>query len=166
MSVSHVCDRRTELAPARQAGDGGQRQGAWRQGVTRPAMGRTHGPSGGKRPQRVPPWSCHAHRRMAFWLAPRWRGTWRWLVDVALLGYAALGIVAWLEMGRPNPLGLGYLSKGLEIGLMRPHVVGQPGRHRGRPLRPLASAELRQVMRETSRGDDTLQSSRAHAGVA
>ena len=34
------------------------------------------------------------------------------------MGYAALGIVAWLEMGRPNPLGLGYLSKGLEIGLI------------------------------------------------
>jgi hypothetical protein len=55
---------------------------------------------------------------LVFWLAPRWLGTWRWVVDVALMGYAALGIVAWLEMGRPNPLGLGYLSKGLEIALI------------------------------------------------
>jgi hypothetical protein len=55
---------------------------------------------------------------LVFWLAPRWLGTWRWVVDVALMGYATLGIVAWLEMGRPNPLGLGYLSKGLEIGLI------------------------------------------------
>jgi hypothetical protein len=34
------------------------------------------------------------------------------------MGYAALGIVAWLEVGRPNPLGLGYLSKGLELALI------------------------------------------------
>jgi hypothetical protein len=55
---------------------------------------------------------------LVFWLAPRWLGRWRWVVDVALMGYAALGVVAWLEVGRPNPLGLGYLSKGLEIGLI------------------------------------------------
>jgi hypothetical protein len=55
---------------------------------------------------------------LVFWLAPRWLGQWRWVVDAALMGYAALGIVAWLEVGRPNPLGLGYLSKGLEIALI------------------------------------------------
>jgi hypothetical protein len=54
----------------------------------------------------------------AFWLAPRWLGARRWLVDVALIVYAAASIVGWLEVGRPNPHNLGYRSKGLEIALI------------------------------------------------
>lgn len=49
------------------------------------------------------------------WLAPRWLGTWRWLVDVAMIVYVAVVFAAWLEIGRPNPMGLGYLSKAIEV---------------------------------------------------
>jgi hypothetical protein len=32
-----------------------------------------------------------------------------------MMGYAAVTFVAWWMFGRPNPMGLGYLSKGIEI---------------------------------------------------
>ncbi len=51
---------------------------------------------------------------LLFWFGPRLLGRWRWLVDAALLLYAAAASVAWLEIGKPNPMGLGYLSKGIE----------------------------------------------------
>ncbi len=50
--------------------------------------------------------------------APRWLGAWQWLADVALILYVAVVIGGWLDMGRPNPLGLGYVSKGIEIVLV------------------------------------------------
>ena len=52
---------------------------------------------------------------LVFWFGPRLLGRWRWLADVALIVYAAAAFLAWLDMGRPNPMGLGYLSKGIEI---------------------------------------------------
>jgi hypothetical protein len=53
-----------------------------------------------------------------FWLAPRWLGRRRWLVDVALILYTAATIAGWLYLGRPNPRGLGYPATGLEVALL------------------------------------------------
>jgi hypothetical protein len=55
---------------------------------------------------------------IVFLVSPRWLGKWRWLVNVAMIGYAATAFLAWLDYGRPNPQGLGYLSKGIEIVLI------------------------------------------------
>ena len=55
---------------------------------------------------------------LVFWFAPRWLGGMRWLVNVVMIVYAAVVFVAWLTIGRPNPMGLGYLSKGIEIALI------------------------------------------------
>ena len=40
------------------------------------------------------------------------------LLDVVIIGYATFTFVAWWLFGRPNPMGLGYLSKGIEITLV------------------------------------------------
>ncbi len=53
-----------------------------------------------------------------FVISRRWFGRRRWLVNVAMIVYAAATFVAWLMFGRPNPMGLGYLSKGIEIVLI------------------------------------------------
>lgn len=45
-------------------------------------------------------------------------GAKRWWVNVVMIGYAAVTFVAWWLFGRPNPMGLGYLSKGIEIVLI------------------------------------------------
>jgi hypothetical protein len=50
-----------------------------------------------------------------FWFALRRRGGWRPWVDLVLIVYVATAFLAWLEFGAPNPRGLGYLSKTLEI---------------------------------------------------
>jgi hypothetical protein len=55
---------------------------------------------------------------LLFWFGPRWLGRKRWLIDVIMIIYAAATFVAWVMFGRPNPMGLGYLSKGIEIGLI------------------------------------------------
>ena len=49
-----------------------------------------------------------------FLLSPRWLQEKRWLINVVLIGYAAGTVLAWLNSGGPNPLGLGYTSKALE----------------------------------------------------
>ncbi|HEY3118765.1 MAG TPA: hypothetical protein VGK54_18645, partial [Chloroflexota bacterium] len=55
---------------------------------------------------------------VAFWLAPRWLGRWSWLVSLAILGYAVAAIVGWMMYGKPNPNGLGYTSKAIEVVLV------------------------------------------------
>ncbi len=55
---------------------------------------------------------------LLFVISRRWFGRRRWLVDVAMIIYAAATFVAWVAFGRPNPMGLGYLSKGIEIALI------------------------------------------------
>ncbi len=50
-----------------------------------------------------------------FWLSPRLLGARRWLVDVAMMLYAAATIGGWVLYGMPNPRGLGYTAKGLEV---------------------------------------------------
>ena len=54
----------------------------------------------------------------AFWYAPRFLGPKRWGVDVVLTVYTVLSIVGWVQSGRPNPHGLGYLAKALEVALI------------------------------------------------
>jgi hypothetical protein len=52
---------------------------------------------------------------LIFWfVAPR-LGTWAWLVDAVFILYVALIFAGWMSVGAPNPRGLGYLSKTLEI---------------------------------------------------
>ncbi|MGB8648102.1 MAG: hypothetical protein WCF84_22895 [Anaerolineae bacterium] len=55
---------------------------------------------------------------LLFLFSRRLLGARRWLVDVAMIGYAAVTFVAWILFGMPNPMGLGYLSKGVEIVLI------------------------------------------------
>src|SRR5262249_38524508 len=52
---------------------------------------------------------------LLFWIAPRWLGRSRWLLDAALMVYVVVVFLAWWSFGRPNPMGLGYLSKSIEI---------------------------------------------------
>ncbi|MCC6178402.1 MAG: hypothetical protein IT305_24110 [Chloroflexi bacterium] len=67
----------------------------------------------------------------AFWYAPRFLGSRRWLMDLVLIVYTALSIIGWAYIGMPNPRGLGYVAKGLEIALiaaLAAHIwrVGRP----------------------------------------
>ncbi len=55
---------------------------------------------------------------VAFLVGRRWLGERRWLLDVVLLGYAVATLVAWVWWGAPNPRGLGYASKAIEIVLI------------------------------------------------
>lgn len=66
-----------------------------------------------------------------FWLAPRWFGARRWWVDVVLILYTLASIVGWLDLGGPNPMGLGYLSKVIEVALIVALAL-----HLRRTLRP------------------------------
>jgi hypothetical protein len=45
----------------------------------------------------------------------RWPQARRVLLDVVIIGYEAFTFVCWWLVGRPNPMELGYLSKGVEI---------------------------------------------------
>jgi hypothetical protein len=49
-----------------------------------------------------------------FWFGPRLLGGRRWLIDGLIVVYVAVTFLGWWEIGRPNPMGLGYLSKALE----------------------------------------------------
>lgn len=55
---------------------------------------------------------------IVFWLGQRWFGAWSWIVDLVLVVYTAASILGWLYVGAPNPNGLGYLSKIIEIVLI------------------------------------------------
>jgi hypothetical protein len=50
-----------------------------------------------------------------FWFALRRAASWRTRVDVLFLLYVAGALLAWVDLGMPNPRGLGYLSKTVEI---------------------------------------------------
>ena len=55
---------------------------------------------------------------LLFWFGPRWLGRRRWLINVIMIIYAATTFIAWAMFGAPNPMGLGFLSKGIEIVLI------------------------------------------------
>jgi hypothetical protein len=52
---------------------------------------------------------------LLFLASQRWSQTRRALLAVVMIGYEALTFTAWWLSGRPNPMNLGYLSKGIEI---------------------------------------------------
>jgi hypothetical protein len=58
-----------------------------------------------------------------FVVGRRWSRAARALLDVVIIGYEALTFIAWWLFGRPNPHGLGYLSKGIEIVLVVALIV-------------------------------------------
>lgn len=51
------------------------------------------------------------------WVTLRRSDPWRRLVEGAFILYVMLAFLAWVDVGRPNPMGLGYLSKAVEIAL-------------------------------------------------
>ena len=53
-----------------------------------------------------------------FWSWPRNLRTWRWIIDLILIGYSVASIISWINIGMPNPHNLGYLSKVLEVALI------------------------------------------------
>jgi hypothetical protein len=55
---------------------------------------------------------------VGFWLLYRRLHGWRWWMNVPLIVYVAAVFLGWVDFGMPNPLGLGYLSKAIEIVLM------------------------------------------------
>jgi hypothetical protein len=55
---------------------------------------------------------------IAFLLAPRFLGARAWIVDIVFALYAAATIVGWFLAGAPNPMGLGVISKVLEVTLI------------------------------------------------
>ena len=52
------------------------------------------------------------------WLVAPRLGTWRWVVDVLFIIYIGLVVAGWLRLGAPNPMGLGYLARGIETILL------------------------------------------------
>jgi hypothetical protein len=53
-----------------------------------------------------------------FWLVYRRLRRWPRWADVPLIVYVGAVFLGWVDFGMPNPQGLGYLSKGVEIVLM------------------------------------------------
>ena len=41
-----------------------------------------------------------------------------WLTNLVLIAYAVGSIVVWVQRGSPNPMGLGYVSKAIEVVLI------------------------------------------------
>jgi len=52
---------------------------------------------------------------LILWFVGPRLGTWQWLVDALVAIYVVAVFIAWLNFGAPNPRGLGYLSKTIEI---------------------------------------------------
>lgn len=46
-----------------------------------------------------------------FWFSGRLLGQRRWLIDLALIVFEGLSIAAWVQIGLPNPMGLGALHR-------------------------------------------------------
>lgn len=69
-----------------------------------------------------------------FWYSGRLLGSRRWLIDVVMIVYAALSIICWLMIGGPNPQGLGYISKALEVALIIALAVHLRGARTNAPV--------------------------------
>lgn len=91
-----------------------------------PPPGRSAPPPGGGQPQLPLPLNemfvlnfvGYVVLVLLLWLAPRLLGAKMWLVNLLMMAYVAATFIAWLEFNRPNPMGLGYLSKVLEVALV------------------------------------------------
>src|ERR1700694_1997671 len=53
-----------------------------------------------------------------FWFALRRLPTWSRALDVVFIVYVVATVLGWLDYGAPNPRGLGYLAKGVEVVLV------------------------------------------------
>ncbi len=53
---------------------------------------------------------------------------------MVLIVYTALSIVGWLQIGAPNPMGLGYISKVLEVALIVLLIVHMRGGRTDAPV--------------------------------
>ncbi|MFN8476030.1 MAG: hypothetical protein U0822_27900 [Anaerolineae bacterium] len=53
-----------------------------------------------------------------FWFSPRLLGARRWIINVLMILYGLATIGGWMMFNRPNPRGLGYVDKGLEVVLI------------------------------------------------
>ena len=51
----------------------------------------------------------------AFVSAGRWLGKQRALINAIMILYAGAAIFRWVQLQMPNPMGLGYLSKAIEV---------------------------------------------------
>lgn len=60
---------------------------------------------------------------LLYWFGRHRLGERRWLLNVLLIAYAGAALVGWFIVGRPNPMGLGYLAKAIEILLIIALVV-------------------------------------------
>jgi hypothetical protein len=58
-----------------------------------------------------------------FWNSGRLLDSRRWLINVVMIVYTSLSVIGWLQIGGPNPQGLGYISKALEVALIIALVV-------------------------------------------
>lgn len=50
-----------------------------------------------------------------FWFVLTRRPTWLRAINGLMIAYVVIVFLAWAEFGRPNPMGLGYLSKSAEV---------------------------------------------------
>ncbi len=102
-------------------------------GAAPPAAGapvRTGPPPGIKTPQPIPFVSLPLNElfllnflgyvvlAFVFWLMLRLLPARLWIVDVVLILYTLTSIIGWMRIGGPNPQGLGYIAKGLEVALI------------------------------------------------
>jgi hypothetical protein len=55
---------------------------------------------------------------LLFWFGPSLLGVKRRVVDVLMMLWALGTILGWLDVGRPNPMNLGLLAKGIEVVLI------------------------------------------------
>jgi hypothetical protein len=55
---------------------------------------------------------------LLFWFGPRLVGLNRRIVDALMVAWAAGTILGWLDIGRPNPMGLGLIAKAIEVVLI------------------------------------------------
>ena len=51
---------------------------------------------------------------LLWFVAPR-LGALRWVIDALFLVYIAAVLAGWLSLGAPNPMGLGYLARAIEL---------------------------------------------------
>ncbi len=75
-----------------------------------------------------------------FLAARRWPRGRRVLVDVVIISYEAITFTFWWLFGRPNPMGLGYLSKGIEIVLVIAVIAHLWSLRRARPVAGLSAS--------------------------
>src|SRR5262249_7809157 len=75
---------------------------------------------------------------LLFWFGPRLVGLSRRVVDALMILWAVGTILGWLDIGRPNPMGLGLIAKGIEVVLIVALILHASGQTS--PSREMARA--------------------------